>query len=204
MVALIADRYLERRLIRRRRALGADRYDEVWDGVYIMNAMPNIEHQSLVSRLTHILQLVVVDAGLGDVLAGCNVSDRTTKWRENYRVPDVGVFLNGTRAINKNSHWLGGPDLAIEIVSPRDRSRKKLDFYAAVGTRELLLLDRAPWSLELYRLSDQKMVLVGKSTVEQSDVLTTAIVPLNWRLLSGAARPAIEAASVDGSQRWQT
>ena len=88
-----------------------------------MNAMPNNEHQSLMTRLTHILQFVVDDANLGHVFGGCNVSDRSTRWRENYRVPDVAVFLNGTTAIDKASHWLEALDLAIEHVI--DWSRKK-------------------------------------------------------------------------------
>lgn len=203
MVALVTDRHLERRLIRRRRAWGADKFDEVWNGIYIMNAMPNNEHQSLVSRLTHVLQFVVVDAGQGDVFAGCNLSDRATCWRQNYRVPDVAVFLNGTTAINKKTHWLGGPDLAIEIVSPRDRSRKKLDFYASIGTRELLVIDRKPWSLELYRLTDQKLAIIGRSTVDQPENLETSAVPLVWRMLAGPERPVIEVAQPGGSGVWR-
>ncbi len=203
MVSVITDRHLEKRLIRHRRARGADRYDEVWEGVYIMNAMPNIEHQTLVGRLTHILQFLVDDQKLGLVLPGCNVTDRTEGWRKNYRVPDVAVFLNGTQAIPKTSHWLGGPDLAIEIVSPRDRSRKKLDFYAKVRTRELLLVDRHPWSLELYRLTGSEMVLIGTSTIAQPAILATEVVPLGWRLINGPDRPIVEAARLDGSQRWQ-
>ena len=167
-----------------------------------MDAMPNNEHQGMVSRLTYVLQFVVVDSGLGQVLAGCNVSDRAKHWRENYRVPDVAVFLNGTKAIDKNSHWLGGPDLAIEIVSPRDRSRKKLDFYAAVGTRELLLIDRDPWKMELYRLIDQKLILVGQSTAETAATQESVTVPLAWRVRTGNERPMIEVALLDGSKHW--
>ena len=37
MSAVIADPDLERSLIRRR-ARGEDRYDEVWEGVYVVNA----------------------------------------------------------------------------------------------------------------------------------------------------------------------
>ena len=202
MTTLITDRHLERSLLRRRRAWGADKYDEVWNGVYIMNAMPNIEHQGLVGRLTHIVQFLVDDRQLGMTLPGCNVTDRAEKWRENYRVPDVAVFLNGTQAINKKSHWLGGPDLAVEIVSPRDRSREKLDFYAKDGTRELLLVDRDPWSLELYRLAEGKLVLLGRSMVEQPGVVQTEVVPLAWRLVAGAERPMIEVSQRDGSQQW--
>lgn len=202
MVALLNDPYLQRQLMRRRRAWGVDRYDEVWDGVYIMNAMPNNQHQDFVSRLTYICQYLVVDAGLGRVHPGCNVTDRTVKWRQNYRCPDVAVFLNGTKAIDKGSHWLGGPDFAIEIISPRDRSREKLDFYAKVATRELLIVDRDPWSLELYRLTNGTLAPVGRSTLESPDSFQTEVVPLAWRLVSGSERPMIEVIHSTGTQRW--
>ena len=64
MVALLNDPHLQRQLMRRRRAWGADRYDEVWDGVYVMNAYPNIEHQGLVGRLTSILLFLIDDQKL--------------------------------------------------------------------------------------------------------------------------------------------
>lgn len=202
MTTLITDRHLERSLIRRRRVRGADRYDEVWNGVYIMNAYPNIEHQGLVGRLTSILLFLIDDQKLGMVLPGCNVSDRPQKWKENYRCPDVVVFLKGTKAVNKKSHFFGGPDLAIEIISPNDRSREKLDFYGKVGTRELLLLDRDPWSLELYRFAGGVPALVMRADVEGGAILETEVVPLHWRLMAGTERPLVEVSRPDGSQMW--
>ena len=39
----------------------------------------------------------VVDAGgLGEAFPGVNVSDRSDDWTQNYREPDVAVFLEGT------------------------------------------------------------------------------------------------------------
>ena len=203
MVALLNDPYLQRQLVRRRRAWGADRYDEVWDGIYIVNSPPNNQHQDLVGRLASICQYLIFDSGLGRVHPGCNVTDRPTKWKQNYRIPDVAVFLNETKALDKGSHWLGGPDLAFEIVSPRDKSREKLEFYAKVGTRELLILDRDPWSLELYRLSEGTLALVGRSTLDQPDLLKTEVAPLTWQIISGEERPMVEVIHTAGTQRWR-
>ncbi len=202
MTTLITDRHLERSLIRHRRMRGADRYDEVWNGVYIMNAYPNIEHQGLVGRLTSILLFLIDDQKLGMVLPGCNISDRPQKWKENYRCPDVVVFLNGTKAVNKKTHFFGGPDLVIEIISPNDSSREKLEFYGKVGTRELLLLDRDPWSLELYRFDGGVPALVMRSDVEGGATLETRVVPLLWRLVTGTDRPLVEVSQPDSSQKW--
>jgi hypothetical protein len=142
MAALILDKSLERRLIARRRRLGIDRFDEVWDGVYVMVPPADVEHFEVASDLVTVLTMVVKWEGLGSVLAGVAISDRHEGWTKNFRVPDVTVFLNGTSAKNCGTHWFGGPDLAIEIVSPKDRSRKKIPFYEKVGTRELLMRGR--------------------------------------------------------------
>lgn len=202
MDTLITDPALSRRLIRKRRECGGDRYDEVWDGVYVMSPLASNEHQDLVGLIYIALQLSVGFAGLGGVLPGANVSDRTSKWRQNYRCPDVVAFLSGTSAINKGSHWLGGPDFAVEIVSQYDRSRQKLEFYAKVGVRELLLVDRYPWALELYRLKDGVLGLVGKSDLENPAIIASQVVPLTFQLVPGQERPRIDIRHTDGLQRW--
>jgi Uma2 family endonuclease len=199
---LIQDPEISRQLIRQRRARGIDQKDEVWEGVYIVSPEANNEHQDLTGLIYLALQVSVGFAGLGKVLPGANVSDRVEDWKKNYRCPDVVVFLNGTTATNKRTYWLGGPDFAVEIISRYDRSRKKLDFYAKVGVKELLLVDRKPWALELYRLQDGSLVLIGKSDLENPAVLASEVVPLSFQLAAGDPRPTIEMTHADGVQRW--
>jgi Uma2 family endonuclease len=107
---------------------GGDRFDEVWNGVYVMSPIANNEHQNLVSEIVAFCRTLVDWQGLGKTFAGANVTDRSDGWQENYRVPDVLVFSRDTSAIDLQTHWLGGPDLAIEIVSDGDRTYEKLDF----------------------------------------------------------------------------
>ena len=202
MNAVIADPDLERSLIRRPRARGEDRHDEVWEGIYVMNAQPNDEHQFIVSRLTFIFEMVIGERGLGQIRPGTNISGRNKDWKDNYRCPDVAVFLNDSTAINRRTHWQGGPDLAVEIVSPKDRTWEKIEFYASVGTRELLIIDRDPWALELYRLTNSQLTLVAKLAVDSPDSFQTETVPLHWRLVSGPHRPLLEATVLDGAQHW--
>lgn len=130
-----------KRMIRRRRAAGGDRHDEVWDGVYVMSPLADNVHQAITSDL-----VVAIKAGFDfdrgvQAFAGCNLTDRADLWRKNYRCPDVAVFLPGNPAEDRGSRWLGGPDFAAEVVSLHDRSRKKFDFYAKVGVRDLLLVE---------------------------------------------------------------
>ncbi len=202
MVALITDRNLEERLIAQRRADGTDKYDEVWEGLYVMAPMANNEHQDLVDDLCTILTLAVKWPGLGRVNPGVNVSDRKTQWQENYRCPDVAVFLNETEAEDCGTHWFGGPDLAIEIVSPFDRSAEKLPFYAQVGVRELIFIQRDPWAIVLYRLTGAELVETGRSTIADSRLLTSEVVPLNWQLKLLNGQSVVQVSHHDSEQNW--
>jgi Uma2 family endonuclease len=92
--------------------------------------------------------------------------------------------------------------LAIEVVSDNDKSRKKLDFYASVGARELLMIDREPWQIELFRLTDGKFVSIRKSLVGEDTTLISNVVPLSLRLVAGTDRPLIEVCHNDGAQQW--
>ena len=203
MVALITDPNLENQLIAQRRAAGGDRYDEVWDGVYVMSPVANNEHQFLVGELTAALKVAVEQSGMGCVFPGVNVSDRRDDWEKNYRCPDVAVFINGTRAEDRGTHWYGGPDFAVEIVSPNDRTWEKLPFYEKVGTRELLIVDRDPWVLTLLRCTKGRLEEVGRSTTETTIPLASEVVPLTWRLAAGDRRePNIDIAHSDGDWCW--
>ena len=207
MPALITDPALQEQLIAQRAAWGADHHDEVWEGVYIMPPLPNDEHQGIITGFVAAFYDAVQRRGLGVVRPGVNVSDRTKDWKENYRCPDVVVFLTGTGAENHISYWYGGPDLAIEIISANDKSREKLEFYGKVGTRELLLIDRDPWQLEIYRLDGDAMKLSGISTLEEPKPLASDVVGCTFFLRladedSGEERPVIHVVHAETGKSW--
>ena len=202
MAVVVLDPYEEKPLLERREGAEGSQYDEVWDGVHVMSPLPNDEHQQIATRLSGIFLNAVEWAGLGDVRAGVNLSDREEDWVSNYREPDVVVFLRETTARNLGTHWVGGPDFAVEIVSPGDWTRRKIPFYAQLATRELLLIDRQPWALELYRLREWMLEQVGRSTTDQPKPIASAVLPLTFRLIAGGPRPRIEVAHADGVQKW--
>ncbi|QDV38812.1 Uma2 family endonuclease [Tautonia plasticadhaerens] len=203
MAMLVLDSQVEDRLREERERSGADRFDEVWDGVYVMSPLANNEHQGLASGISAVLQIVLNWGELGEVFAGVNVSDREDDWDHNYRCPDIAVYLKGTTSRDCGTHWLGGPDLAVEVASKGDRSREKLDFYARVSTRELLLVDRDPWGLELYRLADGVLKLVGTSRPGEGGPLRAESLPLDFGLVAGGPRPRVEVARRDGGESWR-
>ena len=203
MASMILDPDLDERLRAERRASGGDRFDEVWDGVYMMSPIANNEHQGLAAGLTAVLQIVLGFGDRGVVYPGVNVTDQEEHWEHNYRCPDVAVYLSGTTAQDRGTHWLGGPDFAVEITSRGDRTRDKLSFYAAVGTRELLVIDRQPsWVLELYRLRDGTLELVGTGRPGDAGALASEAVPLAFRLVAGEGRPRVEVARHEGGESW--
>lgn len=190
------------RLIRERRESGGDRYDEVWDGVYVMSPLADNEHQELGFDLAAVIKLALGPAARARIFPGCNVSDRPRGWKKNFRCPDVAVFLPGNPAEDRRTHWYGGPDFAVEILSPYDRSREKLDFYGKVGVRELLLVARRPWSLELHRHDEQGWSPAETFDLASGRVLPSAVLPLSFRLVDGPTRPRIEVRKSDGGQHW--
>ncbi len=200
MTTLILDIHAEEQFLAARRALGQDRYDEVWDGVYVILPLPEWRHQEIVGDLITCLHAAIRRQALGQAVPGCNVSDRADGWTQNYRGPDVVVYLHTTTAKFHGTHWEGGPDFAVEIASDNDRTWDKLDFYAQVNTRELLIVDRNPWRLTLLRPAAGKMAEVGCSKLEDQAELVSAIIPFSFRLVKRTYGPAIEIKNLTDGQ----
>ena len=202
MATLIGDPALEERLLAERQACGADRYDEVWEGVYFTAPMANLEHQDLAARLVAAFRCALSWDPAIQIYGGVNISDRKIHWEKDYRVPDVAVVLPGSRAIECETHLKGGPDLVLEISSPGDRVREKLDFYSRLGVRELIIIDRDPWSLEAYHLRGKKLAQSDKVTLKPTARLASPVLPVTYRLVRDKPRPRIEIALSNGADRW--
>ena len=198
MPTLVIDPSMSARLIAQRHANNADLFDEVWEGVYLMAPAPNDEHQSLATRLARVLVEAIEDPDLGKVRVTINVAAQADSWEFDYRVPDLAVFLAGSAAVCHGAFWTGGPDFVIEIASPYDRTREKIEFYEKIGARELLIVDRDPWRLELLRLSGGKLGTIGASTLEDPTPLDSEATLLSFHLAQGEDRPEIAVAHCDG------
>ncbi len=199
MSVLVLDPEIAGRLLAEREATDGAQHDEVWDGVYVMSPLPNIEHLVISAELWLVFRTVLNETNGGIAFNTVNVSDRVEGWEKNFREPDVAVVLKDNPAVNCGTHWRGGPDLVVEILSPNDRAREKFDFYARIGVREVLIIDRAPWRLELYRLADGELKPVGVSSLDQPDTLPSTVFPVVFRLVAGPERPQVEVTRSDGS-----
>ncbi len=195
---LIRDAELSERLIAERKRTGVDRYDEVWEGMYVMAAMPNNAHQKLLDDLGDILTEVVKRGKLGDKYPGANVSDRRKGWESNYRVPDLVVVLKDSRAVDCGTHFCGGPDFLVEIQSPGDDTEEKVPFYAQIGVRELLIVHRDKRTLRLLRLEGEDLGPVEPESLEGREWLVSAVLPLAFRRSVRKGRPLTQVRRTDG------
>jgi len=164
---------------------GLERYNECWDGEIVVPPMANDEHTRLQMQLGAIFSgLIDWDAG-ESCHPGANISDRAIGWLHNFRIPDVLVYLRGNPARDCGTHWVGGPDFLVEIMSDDEDPLAKLDFYASIGTREVLIVQRDPWALELFRLKDGTLASTGRCEVGSNATLISESLGLTFALHDG-------------------
>ncbi len=131
-------------LLERRRRAGADRFDEVWEGVYHMVPAPSHAHGDLESQIHALLRPLARPAGLtmtGQVNIGESEHD--------FRVPDAVLHRPAAGEM-----WHPTAALVIEIVSPGDESWPKLPFYAKHDVDEILIVDPAEHAVTWLGLRD--------------------------------------------------
>ena len=143
---------LEQFLERRRRA-GADRFDEVWEGRYVVAPDPHSNHGRVQLEIGLLLRSAARARGL----------HATTTFNlgrpDDYRIPDAGL-LAGPAGV-----WHETAVLVVEVLSPDDMTFDKLDFYTAHGVRELLVVDWPTRSVRCFALQD------GQVERDRSEVL---------------------------------
>jgi hypothetical protein len=134
-----------------RRRTGADQWDEMWEGVLHMAPSPNRDHQEFEFELQLWLRENWALPNGCRVYHQINISEPGT-WPNNYRIPDLVLLTPSRFHIDCNEYFDGGPDAVVEIHSPGDESHEKLPFYALVGVREVLVIDRNTKEPEIYEL----------------------------------------------------
>src|SRR5262245_1722442 len=147
--------YISDEELARRKAWGLDRRDEMWEGVLHMTPAPNVEHQRILDELIRFLGGRMKLTGRGTVVSGINIF----RGDKDYRIPDLTFVAAGRESILAEDGVRGeGPDAVIEIRSPHDESYEKLPFYGAIGTREVVVIDRDSKRPEVFRLAGSQYV----------------------------------------------
>ena len=119
-------------LIRRRRKLGVDTFDEVWEGSYHLAPAAHPAHGYIDNELAALLAPVARSVGLVGT-GPFNLGDP-----DDYRVPDRGYH----RGLPTTT-WVPTAAVVVEVVSPDDETYEKFGFYAAHGVDELIVADPA-------------------------------------------------------------
>ncbi len=148
---------------------------ELFDGEFIMTAMPRFFHQHVATRLSVLLSDYVYERNLGFVLGSpidVIISEHTVL------EPDVS-FLSHERAyINDGKKYNGAPDLVIEVLSEsteeRDRTFKFRE-YARGGAKEYWLISPEKKEIEVYQNSLQGFELVN--IFHEGEVLSSSLFP---------------------------
>lgn len=171
-----------------RRRKGLDVFDEVWDGVLHMVPQPSDGHQRLGSRLLAILLPLAESRGLvATYESGLYRPDSSDR---DYRVPDLVV----SRPQDRSSRGVEGrAELVVEILSPNDETYDKVDFYAEVGVRELLVIDPDTRRVELFVLRGGRL---HAALPDPSGAITLASLDIT---LSTDDGPKLRVAWADGS-----
>lgn len=136
----------------RRRELGQDRYDEVWEGSYHVAPGPSVAHALVDSALASLLRTRALPAGLSATTA-FNIGDP-----DDFRVPDGGLHRGRPSGV-----FLATAAMVVEVVSPGDESYAKLAFYARHGVDEVLVADPALRTVRLWQLRGDGYTETGRS-----------------------------------------
>ncbi len=117
-------------LIEHRRHTGADRHDEVWEGVYHMIPAASFGHSLITAQLAVLLDAPARANGL---LVGVEFNLGV---KDDFRVPDLGLHREP-----RLGAWVPTAAIAVEVVSPGDDTWEKLPFYARHEVDELLIVE---------------------------------------------------------------
>lgn len=152
----------------RRRELGQDGFDEVWDGVYHVAPLAHGRHGATEYQVAFALRAPARAAGLrgsGPINIG-RPGD--------YRVPDAAYLSTRETAL-----WNPTAAIVVEILSPNDESREKFGFYFAAGVAEMLLVDPLERTVEWFVRGDGGFVPADRSAL--LDVSTAGLIAeIEW------------------------
>ncbi|MDB4963487.1 MAG: hypothetical protein JWP01_3486 [Myxococcales bacterium] len=131
-----------------RRRLGHDKRDELWEGELHMVPPGTSVHGSVADEIAFALHPIAKRRALIARTGHTGVFD--PKVDNSYRMPDAMV----ARPEQLSERGLEGAELVVEVLSPHDESRKKFEFYARIGVREIWLIEPKTRATELYALRE--------------------------------------------------
>lgn len=158
----------------RRRALGQDRRDEVWEGVYHVAPHEHARNGIVAMALVVVLEAPAREAGL---LAGGSFN---LGGPDDFRVPDLGYHRGPVDEL-----YVSSAALVVEVLSPNDETFAKFDFYARHDVDELWVVDPVERTVRCWTRRGEAYDEVERSALLRLD-LGEVELALARRLPSGA------------------
>ncbi len=134
-----------------RKRTGADRWDEMWEGVLHMPPMPSRRHQDLEGALEQWLRTHWAQPRGNRVYHQINVAS-PGGWPRDYRIPDLVLLTPDHFHVDRDDYFEGPPTAVVEIRSPGDEACEKLSFYAKIGVPDVWIIDRDTRAPEIHVL----------------------------------------------------
>jgi Uma2 family endonuclease len=141
-------------LIEKRRRLGQDSLDEIWQGDYHMVPAPHPRHGRLDMHLARLLAPHADGAGLVETSI-FNLGEA-----DDFRVPD-----HGYHRVRPDQVFMPTAAVVVEIRSPGDETYEKFDFYARHDVDEVVVVDPDEERVRWFALRDGAYVEVERSEV---------------------------------------
>lgn len=148
---------------------------ELDEGRLIVLSPTKPPHGTAVTNLITYINAYVKQHKLGKVYSGeVGFNLFPTAKKPIVRAPDV-AFLSKIRIARgdvKNDEWIKGPpDLAIEVLSPSDRPRRKIKQYMDAGTSLLWVVNTSKRMVTVYRPGAEPEQLKGSDVLSGGSML---------------------------------
>jgi Uma2 family endonuclease len=150
---------------------------ELLEGELVVSRAPRLTHQRISGNMFALIRAYLDQHAVGEVFATPGiVFDQFSSV-----IPDL-VFVSHERQrdIILEDHFVGAPELVIEIVSPgednarRDRVTKR-QIYGRFGVFEYWIIDPEQQAVEVYQLDEG--VLELQTIIPRSDQLISTVLP---------------------------
>ncbi len=138
--------------IERRRRLGQDLFDEVWDGEYHLVPGPSAKHGRVYDELMALLRPLARRAGL------VSTGPFNLGGPDDFRVPDGGLHRGDPTEI-----FLPTAAVVVEVLSPHDETYEKLPFYAKRGVAEVIVADPEARAVGIWRVAESAFTETDRS-----------------------------------------
>ena len=164
---------------------------ELVNGELIKMSLPGLPHGRIALRLAAPLGQFVLEHGLGE--AYTEIGFKLTSNPDTVLGPDI-CFISKQRLEEMGEvtgYWPGPPDLAVEVLSPGDRSGKvneKLSQWLGFGTKQVWIVDPKHCMVTVYRSPSDTTTFSGSDYLEAQDLLPGFRVSLD-KIFGPAPRP---------------